>query len=676
MRPLEHRLYLNENWGFKERFVKEMCRKGYDWKKLEKVTLPHSVLYGFPAAREKSSRMACGYRKEFSVGKAWQEGHIFLTIERPLHQMTVYLNGEEAAKARMGEDRLRLEITDFLTFRETNIVVIRIDNREDSCSIFGGLCSDVYLEVKNEVFVQEVSLTPGNLNWEEKTLTAEVVLNKAEKGLTLRQKFSLPGERGRVICTGVPAEKKTVIQSEGLWADVWDTDQPVCYELVTELLRGEELLDIRKDRLAFCAKEWRQDGFYLNGERHRLLTVKRPAVYPYVGYAMTDRLQRSDADYILELGCTAVMPEGPAFTEDFINYCDEKGLLVLTRETAYAGHPSVVTVTKEQKEKAERMAEQAYQEFGTAETGLLNRCYENSREIGLIPLPLTHSYPLTAAPGQWKKGLLDLFRNRRKGTELYVSQREKETIQPALNWEETSDGVQEPVCYTNGEEAEWYTDRILLGQSRPDRKRYSRLPHPPVTVEGFAARMAGVYDKLGGKTVGELLRIAQAAGQEKAGMVDKVKLSLMTRKAKLSREELDRLEAMYRKDWEHSGTELLCRVKDGEGCVRESRLGQQEFAGVKVWSETVTLKETHTYDVTCIHLQAEDRDGRAMWDYSGTVNVETIGLIRLIGPEKVRLYRGCGGIYIRTAGQPGEGEVRISWFGCSQPHVIHFTIEA
>lgn len=77
--------------------------------------------------------------------------------------------------------------------------------------------------------------------------------------------------------------------------------------------------------------EWREDGFYLNGKKYKLRGINRHQSFPYVGYAMPDRLQKEDAAIIkneLRLNCvrTSHYPQAQSFYEA----CDELGLFVIT----------------------------------------------------------------------------------------------------------------------------------------------------------------------------------------------------------------------------------------------------------------------------------------------------------------------------------------------------------
>ncbi len=71
------------------------------------------------------------------------------------------------------------------------------------------------------------------------------------------------------------------------------------------------------------------DGFYLNGRRVKLVGLNRHQAYPYVGYAMPQRVQEKDAEILkYELGLNIVRTSHYPQSIYFLRKCDEIGLLV------------------------------------------------------------------------------------------------------------------------------------------------------------------------------------------------------------------------------------------------------------------------------------------------------------------------------------------------------------
>jgi len=74
---------------------------------------------------------------------------------------------------------------------------------------------------------------------------------------------------------------------------------------------------------------FKEDGFYLNGEKLKLRGLNRHQSYPYVGYAMPRSMQELDAKILKEdLGVHLVRTSHYPQSKWFLDACDRLGLLV------------------------------------------------------------------------------------------------------------------------------------------------------------------------------------------------------------------------------------------------------------------------------------------------------------------------------------------------------------
>jgi beta-galactosidase len=109
----------------------------------------------------------------------------------------------------------------------------------------------------------------------------------------------------------------------------WSPDSPSLYVLVTTLYVDDVAVDVKSVRTAFRQASFSADGFYLNGERLLLFGLNRHQLFPYVGMAMPDRVQRRDAEiFKYELNCNMVRCSHYPQSQAFLDACDELGILV------------------------------------------------------------------------------------------------------------------------------------------------------------------------------------------------------------------------------------------------------------------------------------------------------------------------------------------------------------
>ena len=107
--------------------------------------------------------------------------------------------------------------------------------------------------------------------------------------------------------------------------ELWDIDNPMLYRLDISL----ENKDLVSLNLGFRDIKITENGFFLNDKRIKLRGLNRHQSFPYVGYAMPERIQKRDADILkFDLGLNIVRSSHYPPSKHFLDRCDEIGLLV------------------------------------------------------------------------------------------------------------------------------------------------------------------------------------------------------------------------------------------------------------------------------------------------------------------------------------------------------------
>lgn len=369
------KIYLDDHWGFTEEFTADICEKEYAGA-LQEVRLPHTCketpLHYFD---ESLYQMVCGYRRILEAPKEWEEKRIRLTFDGVGHACKVYLNGEQVGEHHCGYTAFSIELTGKLHIGGQNVLAVEVDSRESlnippfgyviDYMTFGGIYRDVYLEVFERAYLEDVFVTTVQLT--EHRVRSRVKVNIPEgvhaaedlkkEDFRIRQYLRRKGQ-GDYVLLGEkqPVEDKTpekralresrFAKGKGVYfitdhgvdgvealgeIALWELDDPALYELKTQLFDGEKLLDEREDTFGFRSVKFRKNGFYLNGKKVKIRGLNRHQSYPYVGYAAPKALQVNDADILkYELGVNAVRTSHYPQSHYFLDRCDEIGLLVFT----------------------------------------------------------------------------------------------------------------------------------------------------------------------------------------------------------------------------------------------------------------------------------------------------------------------------------------------------------
>lgn len=352
------RIYLNEGWKFTEEYSTELCKVDVDTSSLIDVRLPHTCKeLPYHYFDENLYQMVSGYRRVLSVPELWKGKAVLFTCEGAAHEAVLLVNGKEVCTHSCGYTAFTVDISEYLKYGEENVLVLKVDSRESlnvppfgfviDYMTFGGVYREVYIEVKEKQHIKDVYAKTQLRENERALLACDIELsqaavensqNKLVRGFLIRKNTDrCPVEKGasythpiRVFEAAV-TDAKFSVKKEVENIKYWNTEHPYLYELIVELVEGEDVKDTFTITVGFRTVEFKADGFYLNGEKFKIRGLNRHQSYPYVGYAMPESMQKQDADILkFELGCNAVRNSHYPQSHHFVNRCDEIGLLVFT----------------------------------------------------------------------------------------------------------------------------------------------------------------------------------------------------------------------------------------------------------------------------------------------------------------------------------------------------------
>lgn len=328
---MNDRKYLNNEWKFTEDAETDATVS---------VRIPHTCKeFPYHYFNESKCQMRCKYERPLFILDEWKGKTLLLTFEGAAHNAEVFINDEPVYEHRCGYTAFTIDITNHVEYDKSNRIRVILDTRE-SLNIppfgehsdflaYGGIYRDVYLDVKEKMHIQDVYVRTHFPKGRAQAISRVKVANP-EPAVQIRQGIRMHGSDNDYTDVGyVSATKGTMAFSMGSIRR-WEPDDPVLYDLRTELLAEGKVVDTVITRVGFREAEFRKDGFYLNGKKIKLRGLCRSQAFPYVGYAMPDSMQIEDANILKnELGVNAVRaanyPQSPAF----LNRCDELGLLVI-----------------------------------------------------------------------------------------------------------------------------------------------------------------------------------------------------------------------------------------------------------------------------------------------------------------------------------------------------------
>ena len=282
--------------------------------------------------------MLCTYRKVIFAPSEWSNKRVILTFDGAAHYAEVFLNGEKIGEHYSGYTAFSIELTGRFKFDEENILVVKLDSRENlnippfgnlvDYMTYGGIYRDVYLDIKEQCYIDDVFVKPefaGKIV-SDITLNGEIPFNAK-----IRQVAIFEGCENELLLAENEVSKQGFTIS-GFIENVklWDIDHPNRYLIRTELIVGGAVIDANEVKVGFRKAEFTKEGFFLNGRRVQIRGLNRHQSYPYVGYAMPESIQRDDARVLKSLGVNAVRTSHYPQSQYFIDECDRLGLLAFT----------------------------------------------------------------------------------------------------------------------------------------------------------------------------------------------------------------------------------------------------------------------------------------------------------------------------------------------------------
>lgn len=300
------------------------------------VRLPHTVQeIPLHYADHESYQKTVGYRKQLFFSEEDEGKRHFLQFDGAAHIARVYCNGIFLQEHRTGYTGFRVEITNDIKYGQENDIVVKLDTTENGevppfgfaidYLTFGGLYRDVWLDSRERTYLKDVYVATPDLHTARILCTVDMAEGDEHVSVAIHD------EDGFFVAqkTFGAGEKDISLPVSGIRP--WSPDDPSLYVCTVTLMRGEQVLDTVDKTFGFRTVHFTEKDFLLNGKPLFIRGLNRHQSYPYVGYAVPEKLQREDARILKEeLHVNAVRTSHYPQSHYFLDECDRLGLLVFT----------------------------------------------------------------------------------------------------------------------------------------------------------------------------------------------------------------------------------------------------------------------------------------------------------------------------------------------------------
>jgi beta-galactosidase len=344
-------LPMNRKWRYSRTVVEGGHARDFDDSAFDRVVIPHTNIqlpwHGFD---EKTYEFVSLYRRHFKLPPETRGKRVFVDFEGVMTASTVWINGTQLGEYKGGYTPFSFELTSHLDFDRENVLAVDVDSSERpdippfgyeiDYLTFGGIYREVSLRIVPATFIENIFVRPKNALTASPGLDVDCFVQHMEASpdaLTIEVEL-LDG--GRVVAkasqplpsSGAASEPVAhTLHLEGLSGiKLWSMEERNLYTTRVRLRHGTQLLDEDSRRFGFREAQFTDHGFELNGKVIKLRGLDRHQTFPFVGQAMPGRAQRRDAQILRnKLKCNIVRTSHYPQSRDFLDACDEIGLLVL-----------------------------------------------------------------------------------------------------------------------------------------------------------------------------------------------------------------------------------------------------------------------------------------------------------------------------------------------------------
>ncbi|MHB8336270.1 MAG: glycoside hydrolase family 2 protein [Ignavibacteriaceae bacterium] len=351
LRHLSYSFSLNQNWLFGGKFNAGALKPRYDDKDFSKVTLPHCVSkLSWQSWKTSDWQDVWIYRRHFTLPESCKGMRVFLNFDGVMVGRTPVINGHSLPEYLGGYLPNRYEVTNWIKDKE-NVLAVKVDSRWSNVPPEGspkgarridylepgGIFRDVHLQVLPQIFISNVFAKPVKVLDADRRVEVKCTIDAAyipskpvEIQVELSDKAKIISRTKKTLHLEKTGQTEAALTLSDLGnIKLWDVDSPHLYDVEVKLFIEEKPVHDNRVRFGFREAHFGLDGFFLNGKRLQLFGLNRHELFPYVGFAMPERVMRRDAEILRhEFNCNMVRCSHYPQNEAFLNACDELGLMV------------------------------------------------------------------------------------------------------------------------------------------------------------------------------------------------------------------------------------------------------------------------------------------------------------------------------------------------------------
>lgn len=283
------------------------------------------------------------YRKTFTPDESWKGNRVVLDFEGIMYVGDVYLNGRLIGGTDYGYVGFEIDVTKLLKYGEPNVLAVKADTREPNNSRWytgGGLFRDVDVVITDpKVYLMRhpLYITTPQVSAAEATVSiqAEVACYNRQ---AVKAEVVITDAEGNEVARKMQEFKRRQSTYEYKFDDIklqnpklWDCETPHLYTAQVTVFHADgKVADQVSERFGVRSVEFSPEyGMKLNGKKVLLKGIANHHSLGALGAAAYPRAIEKRIQLLKEFGVNHIRTSHNPYSEDFMDLCDEYGILVV-----------------------------------------------------------------------------------------------------------------------------------------------------------------------------------------------------------------------------------------------------------------------------------------------------------------------------------------------------------
>lgn len=339
----------NDSWLFFNDKAEGAEKIDFDDSAWRKLNLPHDWAIEGPFNEKYNAR--CGglpfhgtgwYRKDFKIPSSAQGKIVRIEFEGAMYDAHVWVNGQLVGNRPFGYIGFEFDITKHLKYGdENNVIAVRLTPKDLSSRWYpgAGIYRSVWLKIDNPTYIDiwgTYITTPTAAKNLAVIQNETTIINKQATKVNIEVKHEYLDPSGfRVAIANeilsIPANSK---KTSATYTHIknpqrWDTEHPNLYTVLTTVIKNGAKIDSYLTRIGIRSIKYDRNGFYLNEKKVTFNGVCLHHDNGALGSAVYRRADERKLQIMKSMGVNAVRTSHNPPSREFLEICDELGLMVL-----------------------------------------------------------------------------------------------------------------------------------------------------------------------------------------------------------------------------------------------------------------------------------------------------------------------------------------------------------